>query len=64
MEKVQVHCLKNGPYEAVGELTITDANGKIVSSQGVATYHLCRCGGSQSKPMCDGTHKRIHFQSE
>ncbi|MHB1286052.1 MAG: CDGSH iron-sulfur domain-containing protein [Leptospirales bacterium] len=64
MEKVQVKCIKNGPYEVQGTLTIVDANGKTVSSMENKTYHLCRCGGSKIKPMCDGTHERIHFQSE
>lgn len=64
MEQVKVKCLKNGPYEVEGELLITDSNGKVVSRSGRQTYHLCRCGGSASKPMCDGTHERIHFKSE
>lgn len=64
MEQVKITCLKNGPYEVEGELSITDSNGKVVSSPGRHTYHLCRCGGSATKPFCDGTHERAHFKSE
>jgi CDGSH-type Zn-finger protein len=34
--------------------------GKKYPSQ--ETYVLCRCGSSQNKPFCDGTHMKVHFE--
>jgi len=29
----------------------------------VQSARLCRCGGSNNKPFCDGSHARNGFQS-
>ncbi|MEQ8524140.1 CDGSH iron-sulfur domain-containing protein [Gracilimonas sp.] len=48
--------LVQGNYDLVGEETGTETCSKKMS--------FCRCGGSQTKPFCDGTHKKIGFVSE
>jgi CDGSH-type Zn-finger protein len=56
--RVTITPLPNGPNQCEGPLTIRDADGRTSASD--PTY-LCRCGGSQTKPYCDGTHKKIGF---
>lgn len=51
----------NGPLSVRGNLEITSGTGRVVSR--VTAAKLCRCGGSASKPFCDGTHARIGFKS-
>jgi CDGSH-type Zn-finger protein/uncharacterized Fe-S cluster protein YjdI len=51
----------NGPLSIRGNLEITSGTGRVVSR--VTTAKLCRCGGSATKPFCDGTHARIGFKS-
>ena len=48
----------NGPNKCEGPLTIRDASGRTSARD---SAFLCRCGGSHTKPFCDGTHKRIGF---
>lgn len=56
-----VRVRKNGPYVVEGDdVKVVDWNG--------AEYHverrpiaLCRCGGSTTKPFCDGTHSKVGF---
>jgi len=42
-----------------GPIEIRNGAGELVSSLERAA--LCRCGSSESKPFCDGSHKRIGF---
>lgn len=51
----------NGPLAVSGNLEIISGTGRVVAR--VVTARLCRCGGSATKPFCDGTHARIGFVS-
>jgi CDGSH-type Zn-finger protein len=54
---------RNGPYVVEGdEVKVVDWNGVeyVVDRRPIA---LCRCGGSTTKPFCDGTHSRVGFQA-
>jgi CDGSH-type Zn-finger protein len=52
----------NGPLSMRGNLEILSGTGRCVAR--VTAARLCRCGGSENKPFCDGTHARIGFRSE
>jgi CDGSH-type Zn-finger protein len=59
-EEIKIHVSKKGPYIVKGAVTVIDSNGiEIVSEKMIA---LCRCGGSNNKPHCDGTHTNIGFK--
>jgi CDGSH-type Zn-finger protein len=49
----------DGPLVCTGPLTLTGADGHTAFA---VTTFLCRCGGSQNKPYCDGTHARNGFR--
>ena len=49
----------NGPYVVEGDVKLVDAQGNEVP---LIKRSLCRCGGSTTKPFCDGTHSKIGFQ--
>jgi CDGSH-type Zn-finger protein/uncharacterized Fe-S cluster protein YjdI len=51
----------DGPLQIRGNLEITSGTGRVVAR--VTATRLCRCGGSATKPFCDGTHARIGFRS-
>ncbi len=62
MSDVTITPLPNGPYLVKGSIRIVDPEGNEfpIQRQSVA---LCRCGGSTTKPFCDGTHTRIGLQA-
>lgn len=53
----------NGPIRIEGEFTITDMEGNPFGLGGRTAIALCRCGHSENKPFCDGSHGRQGFNS-
>ena len=66
MAQIKITVRKNGPYRVEapeGSIELVDSDGKAYNLTGKTTFSLCRCGGSVSKPFCDGTHTKIGFQA-
>jgi CDGSH-type Zn-finger protein len=51
----------NGPNHVVGNFTLRWPSGKEIVHK--VDVLLCRCGHSNDKPFCDGTHAKIGFRS-
>lgn len=60
--EVTIVVRENGPYLVRGPVSIRDADGNEHRVER-GTAALCRCGGSTTKPFCDGTHSKIGFQA-
>lgn len=72
-KELRVVVSKDGPYMVTGapplsrQTIVTDAEGGSERWQEGETfkvrdfYALCRCGHSNTKPFCDGTHETIGF---
>jgi len=61
MATTKITCLPNGPYLLENAQLQRASGATWPTGKGVA---LCRCGGSQSKPFCDGTHGRNGFRDD
>lgn len=56
---------KNASYRIESDdMEIFDAIGGKYDLAGRTTITLCRCGHSNKKPFCDGSHKTCGFESE
>jgi len=60
-EIVEIKLSPNGPLLVNGNFKITDHNGNVLDVKNKTA--LCRCGASQNKPFCDGTHNKIDFKN-
>ncbi len=63
---ITIKVRENGPYRVDGdeaELKIIDWNGNAYRLPEKRPIALCRCGGSTTKPFCDGTHSKIGFKA-
>jgi CDGSH-type Zn-finger protein len=57
---VSITASHNGPYIVQGDVELQEADGTPIPVER-STLALCRCGGSKTKPFCDGTHAKIGF---
>ena len=61
---VEIKTRENGPYLVRGPVRLVDADGNEFDLGGRGeVIALCRCGGSTTKPFCDGTHSRKGFEA-
>ena len=63
MANTKIIVRNNGSLRIEGSFTIEDGEGNTFDLAGRAVIGLCRCGQSENKPFCDGTHARIGFES-
>jgi CDGSH-type Zn-finger protein len=57
MTTARVIPLPDGPYQVIGPLVVERQDGERLEPPMPAIY-LCRCGRSENKPFCDGSHAR------
>ncbi len=60
--KLSIKPSENGPLLLSGNFTIISGNGRAAWTG--TQVALCRCGASNNKPFCDGSHKSAGFISK
>jgi CDGSH-type Zn-finger protein len=53
---------QDGPYLVRGPAVLRDQHGHEIEAVR-RIIALCRCGKSQTRPFCDGTHRQIRFRA-
>ena len=61
-EPVRITVRPNGPLRVEGHIVLQDADGKTWDLTGKPAVSLCRCGLSEKRPFCDGSHNRQGWQ--
>jgi len=63
MSKTKITINHNGSVKLEGDFEIVDKTGAVYDLGGREIVSLCRCGLSNNKPFCDGSHNG-HFEHE
>ena len=59
---LEIKPLPSGPFLLQGDFEIQDSEGQLQFRGTKKAF--CRCGRSQNKPFCDGTHVKIGFSTK
>ena len=57
-----IEIMEGGPLIVKGLKTLKNSKGEQIEIDDVIA--LCRCGDSENKPFCDGTHKKVGFSGK
>ncbi|HEY4089820.1 MAG TPA: CDGSH iron-sulfur domain-containing protein [Bryobacteraceae bacterium] len=57
MPDTKITINNNGSIRIEGDFEILDPSGAAFGLAGRKVIGLCRCGMSQNKPFCDGSHR-------
>lgn len=64
MPEVTITVRPNGSLKVEGPFRMVDGTGnEIPLPIDKPIISLCRCGHSQNKPFCDGSHRTMNFQA-
>jgi len=61
-EKATIDVAPDGPLIIKNIKKITNSLGKVIESK--ETMAFCRCGASNNKPFCDGSHGKVNFSGK
>jgi CDGSH-type Zn-finger protein len=64
MPATKITVNNDGSVRIEGDFEILDPEGRQFGLGGRTVISLCRCGQSQSKPFCDGSHARTGFRDK
>ena len=59
--ETRIDARPNGPFHVRGRVRIVGPGGNLIRED--TRVALCRCGQSENKPFCDGTHRRVGFRT-
>ncbi|HYM56893.1 MAG TPA: CDGSH iron-sulfur domain-containing protein [Solirubrobacteraceae bacterium] len=62
MDVATITPYRDGPLLVRGPFRLLDQEGNEIEVDR-RTVALCRCGKSQLRPFCDGTHKAVRFRA-
>jgi CDGSH-type Zn-finger protein len=65
MAEVKIRMRPNGPFLVEGPVQLVDSSGNAFPlNADKPMIALCRCGASENRPFCDGSHTRCGFESD
>jgi hypothetical protein len=63
VERTRILVRDDGSLKVTGDVEIVDVEGRAWPLEAGKPVFLCRCGHSERKPFCDGSHASSGFRS-